>query len=179
MFWNDADSFVRVLVMTPLAYTALILILRLSGKRMLSKMNAFDLVVTIALGSTLATIILSKEVALADGVAALAFLIGLQYIVAWSAARVGMVNRVIKSEPALLFYGGRFLRDALRRENVTEESVRAGIRQQGYGAMSEVAAVVLESDGTLSAVRRPDTNQSDTIGDVPKRDVARVADSRG
>ena len=49
----------------------LVIFLRLSGKRTLSKMNAFDLVVTVALGSTLATVLLTKDVALADG--ALAF----------------------------------------------------------------------------------------------------------
>ena len=51
-------------------------------------MSAFDLVVTIALGSTLATILLSKEVALADGVLALGLLVGLQYGLAFMAARI-------------------------------------------------------------------------------------------
>jgi hypothetical protein len=61
--------------MAPLAYGVLIFFLRVSGKRMLSKMSAFDLVVTIALGSTLATILLSKDVTLAEGIAALGLLI--------------------------------------------------------------------------------------------------------
>lgn len=154
MFWSSAEALMRVLVMAPLAYAALILVLRVSGKRMLSKMNAFDLVVTVALGSTLATILLSKNVVLAEGIAALVLLIGLQYLVAWSAARVRLVNRIIKSEPTLLYYRGEFLAGRLRRENVTEEAVRAGIRQQGYGNLNEVEVVVLESDGSLSAVRR-------------------------
>jgi uncharacterized membrane protein YcaP (DUF421 family) len=59
--WADLG---RVLVVGPLAYVSLVLFLRVSGKRTLTKLNAFDLVVTSALGSTLATILLSKSVSL-------------------------------------------------------------------------------------------------------------------
>ena len=52
-----------------------LLLLRVSGKRTLTRMNAFDLVVTVALGPTLATVLLTKSVALADGLAAFALLI--------------------------------------------------------------------------------------------------------
>lgn len=64
MFFNAWSDIGRVLVVGGLAYAGLVLLLRLTGKRTLSKMNAFDLVVTVALGSTLATILLSKDVAL-------------------------------------------------------------------------------------------------------------------
>jgi uncharacterized membrane protein YcaP (DUF421 family) len=55
IFFNVWESIVRTLVIGVLAYAILILQLRISGKRTLSKMNAFDFIVTIALGSTLAT----------------------------------------------------------------------------------------------------------------------------
>ncbi|MFN2441460.1 MAG: DUF421 domain-containing protein, partial [Thermoanaerobaculia bacterium] len=67
MFFDDIQGLIRVFVISILAYVALVLFLRVSGKRTLTKLNAFDLVVTVALGSTLATIILSKDVALAEG----------------------------------------------------------------------------------------------------------------
>jgi uncharacterized membrane protein YcaP (DUF421 family) len=83
-----------------LAYAALVLP-RVSGKRTFSKMNAFDLVVTVALGSTLATILLSSDIALAEGVTAFVTLIGLQYLVAWLSCRSSMVSRLVKAEPRL------------------------------------------------------------------------------
>lgn len=67
MFFDGWTGLLRVLVVGTLAYAALVLLLRVSGKRTLSKMNAFDLVVTVALGSTLATVLLSRDVALAEG----------------------------------------------------------------------------------------------------------------
>ena len=146
---------VRVVLVGTLAYAALIMLLRASGKRTLSKLNAFDLVVTVALGSTLATILLSDRVALAEGVVALGLLILLQFAVAWLSVRYAWFDSMIKAEPALLFYRGRFLHDALRRERVTEEEVRAAVRENRFASLDEVEAVVLETAATLSVLRKP------------------------
>lgn len=73
IFFDSWESIFRTVVITILAYVLLILLLRVSGKRTLSKMNAFDFIVTIALGSTLATVMLNKNVALIDGVLAFFF----------------------------------------------------------------------------------------------------------
>ena len=81
MFFDSWLGLLRVGVVGSLAYLALVLLLRVSGKRTLSKMNAFDFVVTVALGSTLATVLLSKDVALAEGVVAFTLLIGAQYLI--------------------------------------------------------------------------------------------------
>ncbi len=77
MFFQNWSGLLRTVVVGVLAYVALVALLRVSGKRTLSKMNAFDFVVMVALGSTLATILLSKNVALAEGVVAFAVLISL------------------------------------------------------------------------------------------------------
>jgi uncharacterized membrane protein YcaP (DUF421 family) len=148
------DGLIRVVVVAVLAYGALVVLLRASGKRTLSKMNAFDLVVTVALGSTLATVILSKDVALAEGVAAFAVLIGLQFVITWLSVRSAAVRRLVKAEPTLLFYRGQFLPDQMRRSRVLEDEVRAAVREQGVAALSEVEAVVLETDGSFAVVPR-------------------------
>ena len=70
-----------------LAYTALVVLLRTTGKPPLSKMNAFDLIVTVAHGLTLATVLLSKDVALAEGVLAFALLVHLQFAITWLSIR--------------------------------------------------------------------------------------------
>ena len=71
--WLDAwGDIVRVLMIGSAAYVTLIVVLRISGKRTLAKLNAFDLVVTGAVGSTLATILLNTDVSFAEGSTALA-----------------------------------------------------------------------------------------------------------
>lgn len=149
------------------AYLALIALLRLSGKRTLSKLNAFDLVVTVALGSTFATVLLSKDVALAEGVMAFAVLILGQYAAARLAVRSKTVHRALKSDPQVLVWRGEVLTEALRRERVTLDEVKAVVRGAGLGALDQAGAVVLESDGSFhvlpmaqadgSAVPRPES----------------------
>ncbi|MFN3353362.1 MAG: DUF421 domain-containing protein [Brevundimonas sp.] len=105
----------RILLVGVLSYAALVLILRATGKRTLSKLNAFDLVVTIALGSTLSSIILDDQIALIEGLTALALLAFLQFAVAFTTARLPFLRRYITAEPTLLLYEGRLRPDALKR----------------------------------------------------------------
>ena len=128
MFFDGWQGLLRTLVVGVLAYAALVVFLRLSGKRTLSKMNAFDLVVTVALGSTLATVVLSKDVALAEGLLALALLIALQWVVAWGSQRSKRISGLVKSEPQILYHRGQMIEAALKRERVTPEEIAAAAR---------------------------------------------------
>lgn len=152
MFFDNWYGLGRAAVVGVLAYAGLILLLRVTGKRTLSKMNAFDLVVTVALGSTLATVLLTEDVALLEGLTGLAVLVLLQFAVTWLSVRAAAVRRLIRSEPTLLYFRGQFLPLALRRQRVTEAEVYQAVRGSGQGGMEQVEAVVLESDGTLSVV---------------------------
>lgn len=168
MFFSGWAGLGRTLVIGVLAYAALVLLLRISGKRTLSKMNAFDLVVTVALGSTLATVLLSKDIALAEGVLAFAVLIGLQYLLAWLSIRSKKIQGLVKSEPSLLVYQGRFLESAMLRERVAKVEALAAIRSQGISNVEEVEAVVLETDGTFSVIRKPGDAQADSLQNVDR-----------
>lgn len=152
MFFHSWSDLGRVLVVGFCAYVGLVFMLRVSGKRTLAKMNAFDFVVTVALGSILATVLLSKDVALAEGLVALVWLIGLQWIVAWLAVRFSPWRNLIKSEPRLLALRGELNTRALREERITREGVYAALRAAGHVALEEVEAVVLETDGSISVV---------------------------
>ena len=156
MFFNSLSDLLRVLVVGTLAYAGLVLLLRVTGKRTLSKMNAFDMVVTVALGSTLATTLLSKEVALAEGLTAFALLILLQYAITWSSVRWPLFQRIVKARPRLLAYDGETLDDALREERVSEEELAAAVRDAGLPSVEQAQAVVLETEGTLTVVPMQD-----------------------
>lgn len=96
----------RVAIVGVPAYISLILILRIIGKRTLSKMNAFDLVVTVALGSTLATSLLSKDISLLESILAFAMLCLMQLTVTWLSVKSERIAKLVKSEPQMLFYSG-------------------------------------------------------------------------
>jgi uncharacterized membrane protein YcaP (DUF421 family) len=154
MFFDNWFGLLRIVVVGTLAYASLVLLLRVLGKRTLSKMNAFDLVVTVALGSTLATVLLTQDVALLEGVLAFALLIGLQLAITWLSVRSERVQGLVKAQPRLLLHRGRLLPDALRAKRITQEEICAALRAQGVGEIEAADAVVLETDGTFSVLQR-------------------------
>jgi len=166
MFFDDWFGLIRILIVGVLAYSALIIFLRVSGKRTLSKWNAFDFVVTIALGSTLASVIISKDVVLIEGVIAFALLIGLQFVITRLSVRFDSIKNVVKAEPTLLFDKGEFLPEAMRRQRVAESEIRAAIRSNGLAAIEEAEAVVLETDGTFSVVKKSANDSRTALKDV-------------
>lgn len=153
VFFDSWATLLRTLVVAVLAYVVLIAFLRISGKRTLSKMNAFDLIVTVALGSTLATVLLSKDVALAEGALAFAMLIGLQFVVTWSSVRARWVRRWVTGEPRLLYYRGEMLDQALRNARVTVDEIEAAVRASGMATLAQAESVVLETDGSFSVIK--------------------------
>ncbi len=169
MLFDSWSDLIRIVAVGVPAYVALLLILRLSGKRTLSKLNAFDLVITVAMGSTLANILLSPEVSLAEGMTALGLLVLLQSLITWTSVRSQLARKLAKSEPTLLFYRNEFLRRALVRERVTPAEIRAAARAHGFADLTSVEAIVLETDGSISAVSRADSKAISTLEGVQRR----------
>ena len=165
MFFQGWEGIVRTLVVGFLAYLCLVCFLRVSGKRTLAKLNAFDLVVTVALGSILSSILLQQDVPLAEGITALALLIGLQYLVTATSVRWQSFSRGVRSAPSVLVRKGEFCTQVMRRERVTEREVLSAVRASGVSGVEDAAAVILESDGTMSVIRDDGAreNQSDPL----------------
>lgn len=168
MFFDSWFGLLRVVVVGILAYGGLVLMLRTSGKRTLSKMNAFDLIVTVALGSTLATVLLSNSVPLAEGLLALALLIALQFAITFLSLRFERVQQFVKAQPRLLVHRGRLLPAALRNERVTREEIWAALRAAGLGGVEDADAVVLETDGTFSVLKTMGSGSA--LANVGERD---------
>src|SRR5207237_896288 len=143
-----------------------IILLRLSGKRTLTKLNVFDFVFVVALGSTLATTILSEDVTLASGMMACFTLLALQYLISWTTNRSRRVENFINGQPSLLFQEGKFLKPAMRRHRITESEIMAAIRGRGLSELEEVHAVVLETDGTLSVLGRKHGQSGSALRDL-------------
>ncbi len=96
--------------------------------------------------------LLSKDVALAEGVAAFVGLALLQLLIAFASSRSERVERIVKATPRVLLRDGCYLPTALKAERITESEVRSAIRKAGIGDLAAVAAVVLETDGSFSVI---------------------------
>jgi uncharacterized membrane protein YcaP (DUF421 family) len=163
MFFDSWDSILRTFIITILAYFSLIIMLRISGKRTLSKMNAFDFTVTVALGSTLAAVSLNKEIPLADGALALGLLVFLQYMITWLSVRFDFVKGIITSTPSLIFYKGEMIPSAMKKERITTEEIRAKARQKGFSSLSNIDAIILETTGEINIVAKINADDVGTL----------------
>lgn len=135
-------------------YVALIVMLRVSGKRSLSKFNIFDFIITIAIGSIFASTLTTQDLMLAQSVTAIVVLLGAQWMMSRLAFRSDRFERMIKADPALLFYGGQYMIDAMRSERVTKREVLQAVRDSGAASLDGVQAVILETDGTISVIAK-------------------------
>ena len=168
IFFENWDSLIRTIVITVLAYFGMVLLLRVSGKRTLTKMNAFDFVITVALGSTLAAVCLNKNIALVDGMTCFFLLIFLQFILTWLSVRSKKIKNLITSSPSMLVYKGKTLEDVMRKERITVEEIKMAARNQGIEDISKVGIMVLETTGEISIVETIDGNRLDAFDPLEK-----------
>ena len=165
LFFKDWESIYHIAICSVISYITLFIFVRISGKRTLAKLNAFDFVVTVTLGSTLSSMILAK-VTIAEGCMALIVIILLQYLLAWSAKKSHIMEKAINSTPILLFYNGNYLLDAMKKEAITEEEILAEVRRYRMDDMSKVKAVVMELNGEISVVKKAAHNNPSSLDDI-------------
>jgi uncharacterized membrane protein YcaP (DUF421 family) len=167
VFFSSWQNVGQVVLAAVCVYLGLVVILRASGKRTLAALNSFDFIVTVALGSTVSTVILPSKPALVDGLVALAMLVGLQYAMAWSNVRSRTVTRLLKGEPTLLMRRGRMLDAAMRAERVDASDLLNALREQGVADVESVEAVILETNGDLTVIPASGASgKPTTLGDV-------------
>lgn len=140
-------------------YVTVIVYTRLGGKRSFSKMNSFDFAITVALGSMVATTVLSKSVSLWDGAIGLAILYVLQLTTAYL-RRFDVIANITDNTPLLLMDGQEILHKNLKKAKVTESDLRAKLREANVLELSQVRAVVFETTGDIAVLHSADANQA-------------------
>lgn len=173
LIFDGPDVLLRTVLIGITAYLSIILIIRISGKRSLSQLNSFDFIVTVAIGSILASALIDQNVTLAQGVTAFLVLIIMQYLITRLSISSRLVNKYIKASPALLYCNGEFLYDNMKKERIVETEIKQAVRSNGTGHLSDVMAVVLETDGTLSIITKNSEDDYTNLDSPLFRDVKR------
>ena len=151
-------------------YIAIILFTRLAGKRSFSKMSSFDFAMTVAIGSMIASTVLSETVTLATGVFGLALIYILQISVALLRNFKG-VSDVVDNSPLLLMDGKNILKQNLHKARVTEGDLRSKLREANVLNLSQVRAVIFEATGDISVLHS--SNEDEELEDWLLTDVKR------
>jgi len=140
-------------------YLLVIVLTRLFGKRSFSKMSSFDFAVTIAVGSIIASTLLSSSVTLFDGMVGLATVYVLQWLVAYM-RKFKWFQNAVDNEPLLIMDGQKILYDNLRTAKVTEDDLKAKLREANVIQLSEVRAVIFETTGDIAVLHSADSEKT-------------------
>ena len=133
-------------------YLILMLCTRLAGLRSFSKMSTFDFAITVATGSLIASVLLTKDPPLVQGAVGLVTLFGIQFIVSYLRSRSTEIANVVDNEPLLLMVGTEVLHQNLKAARVTVDDLREKLREANVTHLEEVRAVVMESTGYISVL---------------------------
>lgn len=170
IYFSSWENILRIVVFAFCGYIALVLILRTTGQRTLSTLNAFDFIITVTIGSTFASLLLAGNVALIDGIVAFVMLVGLQFVVTWMTSRSDSIKKAVKNEPRLLYYRGEYLTRDMRKMRVVKEEIEQAIRSTGQSSSADVEAVIIETNGNLSVISKGSKAEKDVIEGVIKKD---------
>lgn len=166
VFLDGWDHVTNVLLTAPLPYVCVVTLVRISGKRSASKMNTFDWIVTVAIGSMVGSGVLSTDAELVPVLMGIVVLLALQWLFTKLSSYSSGFHRLINASPTLLFLNGDFLQAQMWKERVPKSEILAAVRENGHTSVDTVCAVILESDGALSVIGTTDTDVYATLDDV-------------
>jgi uncharacterized membrane protein YcaP (DUF421 family) len=152
--WSSWSTFTGAVVAAMAAYLFTIVAVRISGRRTVTQMSAYDVVVTVAIGTIAASTALPSNPALADGAAVLVTFLLLQALIGVLRQRSAFIQRWVDFRAeAVVRDGEPDLRSAPWTAQLTRSDLESRLRQSGIGELSEARLAVLEPTGKLTVTR--------------------------
>ncbi len=153
--WTSLEAVSLVLLSAVIIYVELVVLTRVAGLRSFSKLSPFDFAITVAIGSVVATVLLTENPPLLQGMVGLAALYALQMGVAVARRRSSSVKGLVDNEPLLIMEEGQVLEENLEKGRMTRDDLRSKLREANVIRLDEVRAVVMEPTGDVSVLHGP------------------------
>jgi uncharacterized membrane protein YcaP (DUF421 family) len=137
-----------------IVYFAIMVLIRISGKRTVGEFTPFDLIVVLLIGEATQGALTAGDETVTGALIVCATMVGLNFLIAFASTRSKLVDRLIEGEPVVLIRNGRVFRQAMRRNHLPENDLDEALRRHGVANRSDVALAMLETDGDISVVKR-------------------------
>ncbi len=144
----------EILLRSVIGFIALVVLIRIVPKRNAGHISPNDMLILIVVGSIGADAVTGGSHSIGDLLLMVAIVLVLGFGLDYLEYHVPLFRRMMRHKQSLLMRQGRLLRSNMRRELVTEEEIKAVLRNQGITSFAEVETAVLEADGDISIVRR-------------------------
>jgi len=133
-------------------YLAVLVALRLFGKREVGQFTLIDLVLILLLANAVQPAMTGPDTSLTGGLVIIVTLVLVNRAIALARAKLPFVQRLVESPPTTLARDGAWIPGALEQEELSEEDVMMALREHGLTDVKEVKLAVLEGDGMISVV---------------------------
>jgi uncharacterized membrane protein YcaP (DUF421 family) len=137
------------LIRPVLVYLALVVLVRVFGKRELAQLNPFDLIVLLSLSNTVQNAIIGDDNSVSGGIIGAIGLLSINWLVVNTLYRSPKLNRMLEGRAAVLVRDGKIDKRVMEHERLTREELMDVIHRQGFEHLHEVGRVVLEPNGTF------------------------------
>jgi uncharacterized membrane protein YcaP (DUF421 family) len=135
-------------------YVFVVFVMRMVGRRELSTLTPFDLVLLIVLGDAIQQGLTQDDYSVTGAVIAVSTLALMQVVTSYLSYRIRPFRKVLKGEPIVLIQDGKLLKQNLRRERMTADDVAEEMRAQEIATFDQVQWAILESNGTISFIQK-------------------------
>ena len=132
-----------------IVYLALIILLRLFGKRELAQLNPFDLVVLLSLSNTVQNAIIGDDNSVTGGIIGAFALLAINWLVVRALFSSPRLMRMMEGRSSVLIRNGQVDQKALQRESLTREELLSVVHKQGFEDFDQVNLCELEPNGTF------------------------------
>ncbi len=140
-------------VRAAVVYFAILILLRISGKRQIGQMGATEFVSILLISNAVQNSMNGGDNSLIGGLLIAVVLIALTMTISYLNYKSRFCEGIFEGVPRLIIHDGKAIRKALKQEQLTDKEVLVLLRKQGVHHVSEVKNGVLEADGGLSLIR--------------------------
>ena len=163
--WNDMfviglpvlEKIIRPIIV----YLALIIGLRVAGKRELAQLNPFDLVVLLTLSNTVQNAIIGNDNSVTGGIIGAATLLVINYVVVQFVYNNAKIEKLVEGDEDILIENGKILPEILKRDIISKNELEIAAHKQGYASLDDIESARLEPEGGISFIpRRPEPEEA-------------------
>jgi uncharacterized membrane protein YcaP (DUF421 family) len=158
MFELDVNA-LELVARAVLIYVALLVMMRIAGKRDVGQLSVIDLLVVLLIAEGVSSALQAGNESITGALISAAVIIALNRLIAIMGDTIPIFSQVVEGTPTEIVRDGRMLRSSMHKESITEDELMAAIRSHGIEDLHEVRRAVLENDGTISVISDEKTTQ--------------------
>jgi uncharacterized membrane protein YcaP (DUF421 family) len=138
-------------------FVFLYVLMRVIGRRELSSLEPFDLILLVVLGDAVQQGLTQDDYSLTGAMLAIGTIATLQLVVSYANFRFPRLRPILDGEPIIVVQDGKPIEKNMRRERVTTEDLLQAARQQSIASLDDVAWAVMETSGAISFIKKSDS----------------------